>query len=135
MPGIIYVLYTHNCFRNTISLEILSLLHKLFVCASIATFQVQAVELDFDPDTFHLSVVCINALGVNNSCDVGVIDAQTETAVCQVIAITSKVYSCQLPKRSETLLFVLAYDEGYDAEPAVMEMFVTPKLNYAQTDS
>ena len=97
----------------------------------------QALELDFDPNTFRLSVVCINALGVNNTCDVVVIDldAQTETAVCQFIAITSKLYSCQLPERSGTSFLVLAYDEGYHAEPAIMEMFVTPKLNYAQTDS
>ena len=95
----------------------------------------QAVELDFDPNTFRLHVVCINALRVNNTCDVVVIDAQTETAVCQFLAITSKVYSCQLPERSKTSFFVLAYDEGYHAAPTVMEMFVTPKLNYAQTDS
>ena len=101
----------------------------------LATFQVQALELDLDPNTFCLSVVCINALGVNNTCDVRVIDAETETGICQFKAITSKACSCQLPEHSETPFLVLAYDEDYHTEPAVQELFITPKLNYTQTDS
>ena len=85
------------------SLEILSFLYSLLFAPLLTTFQVQAVKLDFDPSTFRLSVACINALGVNNTCDVIVIDAQTETAVCQFIAITSKVYSCQLPECSDII--------------------------------
>ena len=101
----------------------------------LATFQVQALELNFVPETFQLSIVCVNAPGVNNTCDVTVMLAEDETKICQFIAIASKGYSCQLPKRSETTFLVLAYDEDYPSEAAVTEMFLTPRVDNTPTES
>ena len=101
----------------------------------LATFQVQALELNFIPNTFQLSVVCVNARGVSNTCNVTVMVAGAETRICHFIAMASKAYLCQLPKRPEMEFLVLAYDEDYDSEPAVTEMFVTPEMDYTPTDS
>ena len=133
-----YVLYIQNCCAYTVPLGILRSSFAFFFSAHLsATFQVQALELYFDSNTFSLSVVCINALGLNNTCDVKVMDAEIETEICQFKTTTSKAYSCQLPERSETSFLVLAYDEDYHTEPAIQKLFLTPKLNYmyTQTDS
>ena len=80
--------------------------------------------------------MCVNALEMNNSCDVTVMVAGTEAKICQFTTImASKAYSCTLPECPETVFLVLAYDEGYHSEPAVTEMFVTPKLDYTPTYS
>ena len=65
-----------------------------------------------------------------------IMEAETKTKICQLTAITaSKAYSCQLPQLPETAFLIQAFDEGYDLEPAVIAMFVTPKANYTPTDS
>ena len=95
----------------------------------------QALELNFVPDTYQLSIVCVNAPGVNNACDVKVMLAEDETRICQFTAIASKAYSCQLPERPATAFLVLAYDEDYYSEPAVTEMLVTPEADNTPTES
>ena len=62
-------------------------------------------------------------------------DGATERPICELYALSGEALPCQLPERSETKYFVMAYDDGYDEEPAVTKEYVTPKVDYIPTDS
>ena len=106
-----------------------------FLFDLLATFQVQELKLNFTARVFLLNVTCVNALGVNNTCDIRVIFAGNETEICHFTAIASEAHSCKLPQHPETAFLVLAYDEGYSSEPAVTKLFVTPEVDDSANDS
>ena len=72
--------------------------------------------------------MCINALGVNESCEIKVLD-ETERRICELNASSEEEASCPLPKYPAMVILVMAYDEGYPDAPAVTEMFITPALD------
>ena len=78
--------------------------------------------------TYNLNVMCINALGMNESCEIKVLD-ETERRICEFTTSSEEVASCVLPKCPAVVILVMAYDEGYPDAPAVTEMFITPALD------
>ena len=104
----------------------------------IATFQVQELKLDFMSSTYHLNIMCVNALEVNKSCEIEVLD-ETKGNICKFNANPREEVSCALPKRPAVVILVMAYDEGYPDVPAVTETFITPDskspMNIPELDS
>ena len=72
--------------------------------------------------------MCINALGVNESCEIKVLD-ETERRICELNTSSEEQASCAVPKHPAAVILVMAYDEGYPDAPAVTEMFIIPALD------
>ena len=55
---------------------------KILQLVTTATFQVQELKFNFVSSTYHLNVMCVNALGANKSCEIEVVD-ETERVICE----------------------------------------------------